>query len=211
MSTTMSNNAATINVTNIVEDLCINSDYTISTVYPYTITRKSTGHIVTASVDKNSGYVKVSINGNRESLHRLVALQWIPIPEHISMIPIGALEVDHKNKVRSDYHIENLEWVTRSENAKNKTKYKDYTPDYVNHLSSNAIAVTRYGSHTIADLYYDNDEFYYKAYDTEYRRIEQNLNNNKIPTLYISYRDIDNKRISITVNKFKKDYHISTN
>ena len=97
MSTTTANNTATINVTNAVEDLCINSDYTISTVYPYTITRKSTGHIVTASADKDSGYVKVSINGNRTSLHRLIALQWIPIPEHISMIPIGALEVDHKN------------------------------------------------------------------------------------------------------------------
>ena len=124
------------------------------------------------------------------------------------MIPIGALEVDHKDKIRSNYHIENLEWVTRSENSKNKTKYKDYTPDYVNNLSSNAIAVTRYGSYTIADLYYDNDEFYYKAYDTEYRRIEQNYNNNKNPTLYISYRNIDNKRISITVNKFKEIYNV---
>ena len=203
MSATMSNNA--------VEDLCINSDYTISTVYPYTITRKSTKHVVTRTIDRNSGYVKVAIIGKPESLHRLIALQWIPIPEHIAMISIDELEVDHKNKVRSDYHIENLEWVTRSENAKNKTKYKDYTPDYVNNLSSNAIPVTRYSSHIIADLYYDNDEFYYKAYDTEYRRIEQNYNNNKNPTLYISYRNIHDKRISITVNKFKKDYHISSN
>ena len=189
-------------------DLCINSDYTISTMYPYTITRKSTGHIVTTAIDRSSGYVKVAINGKPESLHRLVALQWIPVPEHISMIPLDELEVDHKNKVRSDFHIENLEWVTKSENAKNKTKYKEYTPDYVNHLSNNAIAVTEYGPHTIADLYFDNGEFYYKAYDTEYRRIEQNLNNNKKPTLYISYRNINNKRISITVSKFMKDYNI---
>ena len=191
------------------QDLCINSDYAICTEYPYTITRKSTGHVVKATIDSNSGYVKVSINGKPESLHRLVALQWIPIPEHISMIPLDELEVDHKNKVRSDFHIDNLEWVTRSENAKNKTKYKDYIPDYLNHLSNNAIAVTEYGSHTIADLYFDNGEFYYKAYDTEYRRIEQNLNNNKKPTLYISYRNINNKRISITVSKFMKDYNIA--
>ena len=208
MSTTTANNAATINVTNAVEDLCINSDYTISTVYPYTITRKSTKHVVTRTIDRNSGYVKVAINGKPESLHRLIALQWIPIPEHIAMIPTDELEVDHKDKVRSNFHIENLEWVTRSENSKNKTKYKDYTPDYVNHLSSSAIPVTEYNDHTIADLYYDNGEFYYKAYDTEYRRIEQNYNNNKNPTLYISYRDIDNKRISITVTKFKEIYNV---
>ena len=152
--------------------------------------------------------MKVAINGKPESLHRLIALQWIPIPEHRAMISTDELEVDHKNKVRTDYRIENLEWVTRSENAKNKTKYKDYTPDYVNDLSSSAIPVTEYNDHTIADLYYDNGEFYYKAYDTEYRRIEKNLNNNKNPTLYISYRDIKNKRISITVTKFKEIYNV---
>ena len=191
------------------QDLCINNDYTICTEYPYTITRKSTGHIVTTTIDRNSGYIKVAINGKPESLHRLIAIQWIPVPEHISMIPIDDLEVDHKNKIRSDYHIENLEWVTRSENSKNKTKYKDYTPDYVNQLSNNAIPVTTYKNHTIADLYYDNGEFYYKAYDTEYRRIEKNLNNNKKPTLYISYRNTSNKRISITISVFKSLYNIN--
>ena len=193
-----------------VEDLCIDNAYSISTVYPYTITRKSTGHVVTVTTDRNSGYVKVNINGMSKTLHRLIALQWVPMPEHLSTIPIEELEVDHKNKVRSDYHIDNLEWVTRSENSKNKTKYKDYIPDYVNHLSDNAIHVTHYGSHTLNDLYYDNGEFYYKAYDTEYRRIEQNLNNNKRPALYISYRDSNNNRISITVNKFMRLYHINT-
>ena len=132
----------------IEEDPCINNAYTINREYPYTITKKSTGHFVTASVDKDSGYVKVSINGNRESLHRLIALQWIPIPEHISMIPIDTLEVDNKNKVKSDYHIENLEWVTRSENAKNKTKYKDYTQSLISIMITMSFTIKRMTQNT---------------------------------------------------------------
>ena len=191
----------------VTEDLCIDNDYTINKEYPYTITKKSTGRVVTVSTN-NEGYLTVSINGKTKLLHRLIALQWIPLSDDLLMFNVDDLEVDHKDKIRSNYHIENLEWVTRSKNLKNKLSYKNYVCDYVEHLSSNAIEVTSYGHHIISNLYYDNGEFYYKAYDTEYRRIEQNLNNNKKPALYISYRDINNARISITVNKFKKLFNI---
>jgi len=47
------------------------------------------------------------------SVHRLIALHYIPNPLNLK-------EVDHINKNRQDNTIENLRWVTRSQNCINK-------------------------------------------------------------------------------------------
>jgi len=60
------------------------------------------------------GYLKVRLRngtpkGQLYQVHRLVALAFIPNPENKP-------EVGHKNTVRDDNRVENLEWVTRKEN-----------------------------------------------------------------------------------------------
>lgn len=59
-----------------------------------------------------SGYVRVRIRDFDPQcplVHRLVAFTYIPNPENKS-------EVHHKNGIRNDNRVENLEWVTREEN-----------------------------------------------------------------------------------------------
>lgn len=61
-----------------------------------------------------AGYVKVdfSVNGNKTqtTMHRAVAEAFIERPD-------GAGEVNHINGVKTDNRVENLQWVTRSENV----------------------------------------------------------------------------------------------
>ena len=59
----------------------------------------------------NSGKTK------RYTVHRLVAMAFIPNPE-------GKPEVDHVNTIRDDNRPDNLRWVTRKENCNNPLSLK---------------------------------------------------------------------------------------
>ena len=61
----------------------------------------------------SSGYQQVSAgyHGRPQLVHRMVAETWIPNPNHHE-------QVNHINGNKDDNRIENLEWVTPSENVR---------------------------------------------------------------------------------------------
>ena len=73
---------------------------------------KKTGRQLKRGLDKD-GYEVIRLTDNKKSyllkVHRLIALTFIENPNNKP-------EVNHKNSIRNDNRIENLEWATRAEN-----------------------------------------------------------------------------------------------
>lgn len=74
-----------------------------------TIRGRKYDKILSAS-KKDNGYYTVSINGNNEYVHRLVAKAFIDNPNNLN-------EINHKDEDKSNNRVDNLEWCTKSYNV----------------------------------------------------------------------------------------------
>ena len=178
-------------------ELLNHNDYEILNTYPYTIRKKSNHHIVSESL-YNTGYIQVNLNRKPYLKHRLIAEQFIPNNDNLPCI-------DHINHDRTDYHIENLRWVSYSTNLKNKSSHKGVEYTFVDDIDGDSIVVDEYGNHQFEEYYYDQtvDKFYFWN-GIQYR--ELHVNENKKGSKCVSMVSTEGKNVLVYYSKFKRLY-----
>ena len=127
----------------------VDTDYEINDQYPYPIRRKGSTKVISESVDNSCGYVQCHLNRKKYKKHRIIAEQYIDNPDNLP-------EVDHINHIRDDNRIDNLRWVSKSTNDRNKTTYRGVEQEYVDNISEDFIKLTHYSNHRFEE----DDSFY---------------------------------------------------
>ena len=181
-------------------ELINHTDYEILNTYPYVI-RKKSNHYVIKESNEGNGYPRLKLNGKDYLKHRLVAEQFIPNPDNLPCI-------DHINHDRSDYHIENLRWVSQSTNCKNKSSHRGVEYTFVDDIDGDSIVITDYGKHQFEEYYYDQtvDKFYFWN-GMQYR--ELHINEMKNGAKYVIMVSTENKRVNVFYARFKKLYGLA--
>ena len=188
------------------ETLKNHDDYEISTKYPFNIRKKSNKKIVSEFIrSKKTGYLACALNGKTYDKHRLIGEQFIPNPDNLP-------QIDHINRDRTDNHINNLRWVSRSDNDKNRTKSTaniNIIYEYFDTIDDEAIEVKDYGQHHFEFYYFveKEDSFYFFNGKT-YRKLHMNCDKRN-GFYFVNMLDTTNKLRSIRLNKFKRLYDIS--
>jgi len=103
----------------------------------------------------NHGYLHVSLHKNNKrknlKIHRLIALHFIENPNNYDC-------VDHINQNKTDNRIENLRWITKSGNMRNKKNTGMYLKGVTFHKKLNKF---------MARITIDYKEKYLGCFDTE--------------------------------------------
>ena len=170
----------------------VDTDYEINSEYPYNIRRIGSSKVINECVDRSTGYVICHLNRHKYSKHRIVAKQFIPNPDSLP-------DVDHINHNRTDYHIENLRWVSKSQNNSNISSHLGIDYKDIEELSDEAIEVTDYNNHEFEFLYYDeDDDSFYLYTGVNYRKLHVNISAKGYA--FINAQDTNNKHVKIFYN-----------
>ena len=183
------------------ETLKVDEDYEICGQYPYQVRKISNRRILKETL-ATDGYVTVTLNQKTCYKHRLVAIQFIPNPNNLPF-------VNHKNHVRNDNRIENLEWVNRSQNQNDLSRTNNGRDvEYIDELPDNAVVVNKYNTYNFNNYYFADDRFFKQIHNGKYRVIPWCRSGRNGMCEVVSLTDIDNVPRHVNKKKFMSQYNI---
>ena len=145
-----------------------NEKYEILNEYPFTIRNAKTKHEI--KVDYKKQYPSVHLGNNHKTVHRIIATMFIDNPNDYP-------EIDHIDKNKQNYNLDNLIWTSRSMNAKNRNKYKHNPHIYLNELPKTAVKINKYKDIVLDRYYYDteNDKIIMLTKRNKYKYVNTSL------------------------------------
>lgn len=167
--------------------------YEITTSAPFRVRRNGCDHFLT-EFRNNAGYTVINIHSNPVFLHRVIAQQFIdnPDPEHL-------VEIDHIDHIRDHNTIENLRWVTKEENLRNRARWTcDPIEWFDDEPLDNMMEIRFYNGFQFSNYFFDGERVITPARGSRhnYRVVGINKNNG------ISMRDINGRLHNFGCVKF---------
>ena len=149
------------------------NDYEIEVESPYRIRKRSNKRIVSQFVER-TGYVCVKLNREKYYYHRILARHFIPNPANLPC-------VDHIDRNKTNNSIENLRWVSISDNNRNRTMRPYGNRVYLNTAPNDVTEITSFNDVEYpANKYYfcfENDSVVLRINDHKWQWLNQSQQN----------------------------------
>ena len=150
------------------------NDYEVEIDEPHRIRRIGSDRFVSTSTNVFHGYVEIHLNGRTYRLHRILARHFIPNPENLP-------QVDHIDRIKTNNSIENLRWVSKGENLRNRTVTAYGRREYLTAPPNDITEITRFNDVEYpANKYffcYENDQVVQRYSDHKWRFISEHPHN----------------------------------
>ena len=141
------------------------------------------------------GYKVIILNGKAYYVHQILAKMFVGNPNNYEV-------VDHINHIRSDNRVENLRWVSQSNNLKNKSHFKGVVYEYLDKIPEQATQIFNLKGSNFDNLFYFNREFYIDCC-VNVRKLHGNQQGKQV--VYSTY-NVDNQRVFFSVKQFLEHY-----
>ena len=169
--------------------------YEIEVEEPHRIRRLGSDRFVNTWINVRSGYVNIKLNGRNYQLHRIIAKHFIENPDDLP-------QVDHIDRNKTNNSIENLRWVSNSENCRNRGQYTVRRREYLNAAPNDITEIRTFNGVEYAEntyfFCYETDRVVKRYNDHKWRFLSENRNNGY---LRVAMTDINGRNHHVYVHK----------